>query len=268
MDNNINYQNKTKHYAIIDSYSQKTVDVDGDKIPDTSHGEVVEKVIRDRHPGVKISRYDTASDKYKHALDQKKTMNALDDIYDRIKSGEHFDGVNLSASSDVRIKSLNRYTDPDHPISKDNISENEAKLRNNDRYKSNLEYWKTDKVINKLEKVTSEGVPVYTAAGNDGPKNYNQYGLAKGVTQVGALGVDGKKHPSSADNSDVKRWAQGEVEIKSVKDSSGKIKGYDYTGDGKMDISADKTSGKGKTFKPKKIFGTSFSTPKALSEDK
>lgn len=251
--------------VIIDNYTTKTVDIDGDNKPDITHGEAVEKMFFTKQPNAEIIRYNAASDTEPGNLDAKKMASAYEDISKRIDQGEKIDGVNMSVGADTRIGFLDRFIDD--KLTAKNISGKEDQLKNSG-YKKILETGGIQNVINNIEKVTSKNVPVYIAGGNAGPDYFNNYGFANGVTQVGANGLNGKKHPDSANNSSIARWAQGEFEITSIKDAAGKISGYDYTGDGKVDLLSENATGKG-SLDPKgsKLFGTSLSSPFALSED-
>lgn len=252
--------------AIIDNFKGKYVDVDGDKIPDISHGEAVENLFKTKQPNAEIIRYDVGSDTDASQVSTDKLASAYEDLSQRIEGGEKIDGVNMSVSTDTRIGFFNRFTKK--PVTAENISKKEDEIKNSSGYDNMSQTTGRKNVLSNMEKVTSQGVPVYVAGGNNGPGYFNEYGLAKGVTQVGGTGLNGNIHPDSADNSDIKKYAQGEFEIKSIKDAAGKITGYDYTGDGKIDLSAEDASSKGAS-EPKgaKIFGTSFSSPLALSED-
>lgn len=252
-----------KTFAIIDNFKVKKVDLDTDEIPDVSHGEVVEKMLLTQQPDAKIIRYDVTDKKDSDSQDIKKVYEALDDVAKKIDSGEKIDGVNLSAANENDFKGINEWLDK--KVTKDNISENEGELR--DIY--NMVLGKKNPVTG-IEKVTSRGTPVYIPAGNGRAENYNMTGVAKGVTQVGATNDKGEKEEYSGDNSDVKTWAQGTYRVTNMA-KKGKIYGYDYTGDGKMDFPADKASTKGNIRKMKTFYheikGTSFASPTALGRD-
>lgn len=257
--------NGPKTYVIVDNYKTKTMDIDADAIADLSHGEVVEKMLLSKHPDAKIIRYDVAGGKKELDGDTKKIEDAFDDISKRIDSGEKIDGVNFSFADNKKISTISKCVKGQ--ICNDNISEKESTVKSSIYSKLNS----PSEAIESIEKVTSKNVPVYMSAGNDGPEYYNMFGLAKGVTQVGALNAKGEKSRYSSNNSDVQKWAQGDFEVSFLKNDSGKIIGYDYTGDGKMDLSADQSSTKGLVENmfgtDQDINGTSFASPLALGLD-
>lgn len=257
-------KNSHKTVAIVDNFEAITEDIDGDGIPDVSHGEVVENFLRSANPDVEVIRYDVSENKKTKGGSAKKIKKSFEDIAKRIKNGEKIDGVNLSMGNTEKISTLNRWIKG--KINNNNIDKKEDAIRDS-------LYWKMNGIestLESIEKVTAEGVPVYTGAGNDGAEYYNTFGLAKGVTQVGSTTQSGNPYLNSGDNSDVKRWEQGVYNVKAIQDKSGKVLGYDYTGDGKIDLSVER--GSNKNYDPKKmgwkdIMGTSFASPKALGED-
>lgn len=79
---------------------------------------------------------------------------------------------------------------------------------------------------------------------------------------VGALNTNKKKSKDSADNSLVTDWATGIFKIHKMRDTKGRV-GFDYTGDGTIDISAERTTSEKKKPSPY-ISGTSVAAPVSL----
>jgi hypothetical protein len=145
--------------------------------------------------------------------------------------------------------------------------------------------------INSLEGVTANKVPVYLAAGNQGPDAFNVYGLANGVTMVGATdptvaGSNGT--PVIADYSGknplIARNTSGYVTYTDTGtnaiDPDGKVTlnertagrtGVDLNWDGRADFFLRDLSDNGGAVKPldqnQYVSGTSFATPRTLVED-
>lgn len=252
-----------KTFAIIDSFNKKNVDIDSDEKPDVSHGEIVEKMLLTEQPDAKIIRYDVSHDKVPGATNPDRVYDALTDVARRIDSGEKIDGVNYSASDDQKINIIGIWVKG--RLTKNNIADKKEEIKNN------FHKLPENKTVKALEKVASKGTPVYIPSGNKSSDNYNLLGVAKGVTQVGSTNDKGEKEKYSGNNSDVKTWAQGTYKVNFLKNDSGKITGYDYTGDGKMDLPAEESTTKGDIDKirdfGKSIKGTSYASPRALGRD-
>ena len=149
-------------------------------------------------------------------------------------------------------------------ITKDNVAQYKTQIKNWLLTQGkNQGYATTAQVVQLLDQIEALGADVFVAAANvnDGTDDeLNLYTLADNVTSVGALSQNGSKASFSFDNSLIDTWALGEIEVKKVKDSSGKLLGYDLNNDGKVDISGTYSSG-GANASNAFLRGTSFATP-------
>lgn len=251
----------TAHIAIVDNFSSKIVDVDGDNIPDLSHGEVVERYLKAENPAVIITRFQIDIDTKSGNIDNASLIKALGDVKKQIDSGEKFDGVNMSLAYEIDLDTLK-------DLSPANITKAEPVLRErlfNSSKKLNKDQQELKTRIEAIESITQSDVPVYIAAGNNSVHSYNTLGLAKGTTQVGALGICGDT--LYARNSDVQYYEQGEYIVgPSFEGDSEVVTGYDINEDGIQDVDKNEVSGKGKYEYYPTIKGTSFSTPIMLGK--
>ena len=146
-------------------------------------------------------------------------------------------------------------------------------------------------VIGAIESVTTNKVPVYLAAGNQGPNAFNVYGLARGVTMVGAtdpnaapVGNSPVMAEYSGNNPLISRTSSGYVTYTdtgtnaiapdgrvTLNPRTGGRTGIDLNWDGRADFYLSDLSDNGGavsgldqyTF----LTGTSFATPRTLVED-
>lgn len=99
----------------------------------------------------------------------------------------------------------------------------------------------TNKAITSIEKITSQGVPVYVSAGNEGSDNINYLTFADGTISVGANDVNDSVAHYSAKHSLVNLYERGSYEILPVI-RGGKTLGYNITGGKKVQIPYNKTA--------------------------
>lgn len=265
--------------AVIDNFGDKVFPIDPyDKSSDMTHGSAVESYIKKECPNANIKQmgkfnpttqseineffkktkkdWDGASpeakilfgegtegflknpSRLKHMFNSTPSLNKLNQS---INQGEKIDAVNISATIGVRIDDLAKVTGL--PLTRDNLKAYNNEVRNWFKETKIHDLQWPDKNLRSVENITQKGVPVFIAAGNDGPDYVNLYSFAKGVTIVGALKEDDKtKTPYSGDNSLVSGWARGDYPITQVKNQDGKI-GYDINADNKIDIPEENVTG-------------------------
>jgi len=223
-------------------------------------------------------------------IDLEEISNKIDN---RIAKGEKIDAVNCSFGEEVKIDDLAKVTGL--PLTKDNIKENRPKIK---QWLKDNDEGNATKLINKkiadIEKITSKGIPVYISAGNSGSEYLNVLTLADGSISVGAKYGDnglrikengetisksdvtpGRKTSYSCDNTLVTEWAQGSYPVDILDDNNEDTPLlYDITEDGKADVLPNQVTSptpKGIIAKyfldPKKIEGTSFSSPTECGKD-
>lgn len=251
--------------AVIDNFDKKIVDIDADGTPDISHGDLVERYIKTQNPDAIITRVEIPTDA-NNQFDIDIYTKKMNELADRIAAGEKIDAVNVSLASEIDLAG--------HPsVSPANIKDYKHKVRYdliNKVDASSSEANQTFKgCVEATERVSSQGVPVYIAAGNNSETSYNLFGIAEGTTQVGTIDVAGDT--ILARNSDVARYEQGEYFTGPIYDydASGDqvVEGYDINDDNIPDIKPEEVSSKGKSLGSTLITGSSFSTSTAVGKD-
>ncbi len=120
--------------------------------------------------------------------------------------------------------------------------------------------------MEKMTDLTKKDIPVFVASGNNA-NVYNLYTAADGVTSVGGSYSNGDKIKSFSSNSDVDTYEVGYYEVKKTKD------GYDINNDGTTDVKFENTTGKKPSLVDSVlnndktiISGTSFASPTAANK--
>lgn len=250
---------KNKDIAIVDDFKTKDICIDFDFTPDVSHGEVVKRFIQEELPQANIDTFQiTKTNGATYAP-------ALKSVLDKIQKGRKYDALNLSMSAPVDFTYLSKKVGKQ--ITPDNV------IQNADNIKKWIYSEKNDKTViqlrealEQLDKISAGGVQIYVAAGNEGKNKFNLLNLAKNAKVVGSVNSKGQKTNFTEDNSFVKNWDLGSFSIKRAYDSKGKL-GFDYTGDGSVDIYAEKTTSWFKFGSFSNIEGTSISCPRKLAKD-
>lgn len=239
---------------MIDEYKNKILKIDWDNKPDMIHGEAVESFIKSALPNAEITRFDTN-------LNEKSVKDALESI---LKSGIKYDALNLSKSSDIKLKDLSLITG--FKVTNETLAKDKKIIKERFFASGHKESADIQAIIQNLEKLATDGTKIYISAGNKGKKSLNLYTLADGVNVVGALNEYGVVKASfTSDNALINRWYKGVYHISKIEGST-PVTGFDINEDGKTDILAVDTSAKIK--KPaSKIYGTSFASPSALVSD-
>lgn len=259
-----------KKVAIIDDFTTKSVFVDLDAKPDITHGEVIKRFIQEGLPQAQIDCFEVKSEEGNDAF--LKSANAsLDSIIKKIDDGEKYDALNISFSATTYYSTISKQTGEE--ITPQNIAQKKDSIRKwMEGEKTDQELIQIKEIMKKLDAISSKGVPVYICADQGKHQKikrfqvFNLLNLSNNVKAVGALNKKGGKSRYSADNSLITDWSQGEFKIQKKTDSNGKT-GFDYTGDGTIDIYEGQTTSYSKKVNPYGLLGTSFSTPKALARD-
>ena len=226
--------NHENTFLFIDDETKNT-DIDGDKIPDISHSDCIAAYLRQNNPEIKLKFL---------------AFNPANEIPDIVKHLE-----NIAYSEDInKYKLLNlsygietKYKDMFGVEKIDNVSNwyNEVYdiCKNDPFYKS------AHKLLKYLKKIIDQNVKVYTASGNAGKEFFNIFNAIPGINSVGATDDKGNKASWSCEDNNTK-WAQGVFGVVPINVIDGKAEGYDITGDGKIDVMAEETSGKGQFVDP------------------
>lgn len=284
--------------AVLDEFTTPLFDVDNDGKPDFSHGETVSAQIKRRLPGATLRTFDIGKTKeidiYQRVKDGKITTSeamhplVISNVNTILKGlavghqeGDRLDAINMSfgAPIDVERTTFKNFSEiTGIPVTTETLGKRRADLKKKLTELAGLPektatprqryYGAFKQPIETLETITRQKVPVYVAAGNS-PDEVNPYGLADGVTLVGATDRRGNPWKDTARNKLITRFAQGVYQAKPV------AKGYDITGDGVADYTAKDLSAKGSRwntflnmiFDYPEIAGTSLAAPTALAED-
>lgn len=295
---------KAPTIAIIDFFTTPSIDLNGDRIPDITHGVAVGLQVKSRIPNAKLLAFDAEADvkpkktvladplefslQPRVSFDERRNaiyaslLNQIKRVDKLAAKGQPIDAVNISLAPAEMGESIS----VDHlatitglPLTQDNLKENQAKIRGalKELYENRDRTWLTDAqkhyskmwpLVEGLDKLTARKIPVYVAAGNV-TNEVNILGLAKDVKFVGSEDERGIKSQFSADNSLVNRRALGEYEASPIDDGK-KVIGFDITGDDVLDIPATLVSNRGEVrfpFHMRAVRGTSYASPTALARD-
>jgi len=264
----------TPKIPVIDDFTTKCMDIDGDGKGDVSHGRVVVDMIKGIAPNAEITEFNVYDDKT-HAISNEKIEAAYNKILERTTKGEHFDGVNMSIGSETTI---------DKPDGTSVMLESSKTLTgisyktNKHILRNNLFSAKTN-IISVMEEV-AKNTPIYVAAGNpeNGTNYISQYALGKGVISVGAADSHGKPlegYSAMCDkygNPDHPVFLIMKENGRPSRDKDGNVL-FDVNGDNKPDYTsadmADPSYSKKHVPGPfvNLIQGVSFSTPTVFMED-
>lgn len=228
-----------------------------------THGQIVRRFIEEGLPEAKIKQFNTKSS-YGTALTKSINTQLGVVLEDLTKKGEKYDALNLSKDISIPFSTISAVMHK--KITSENISKYREEIENLILSDNSGSMGDLRGILQKLDKISSYGVKIYISAGNEGKDNFNLLSLAKDVKNVGALDRWGSKASYSADNSLVNNWACGSSDVKKIKDSKGKI-GFDFTEDGTVDVYETELLFPSKKPNPYGLYGTSYSSPKALVSD-
>ena len=253
------YQAYHHKVAVIDIYNKVSIDIDGDKKDDLTHGEFVELIMKVLLPSIHINRFDVGIDDKKHDFSDENLKTALQRITNDINNGIKYDAVNISLSYTFSFDFIQKQINKD--ITKNNIHRYSKEIRQF-LNKTNIK-----PLIDLLEEISSAGIPIYVSNANN-PEKYNILGVAKGVKLVHSLTRKGEIEDKDKIHSDIQKYGPGDLLIETVLDNN-EIEGYDINGDGKSDIPANNLSAKGSGYKWERfhLYGNSFASPVALIQD-
>lgn len=244
----------SRRFAVVDDFKNKIYDIDGDGKGDLSHGQLCVIHLKQANPDAIIDTYD-ASGKNGVGHDTDKLYQRLSEIAD--KGSNFYDGVSLSQSAEYDYSNANG-------LNPNNVGSYK------DQLKSEFQGTPTGNVINKLEQITANGTPVYTSSGNKS-NVFDLYSTANGVTTVEAEYIEGTDKSGYSSNSLSDKTYNGAfTSYDVIKNGQGIVQGLDITGDGKVDVSVNQLSGRGKVFnRPSWLSSASSSiaTPRALGQN-
>ncbi|MFA6028224.1 MAG: hypothetical protein WC969_00085 [Elusimicrobiota bacterium] len=217
---------------VLDNFAAGTdavspyMDVDGDGKPDAGHGEVVSAIYK--ASGKKTRPLNMGGDGSIEHL-----VALLGPVAARLEKGSlALSAINVSQCVDVPLSDVQKdlglpYGSEQFLAHRAEVDAAIAKLMNE---KGSPHYGKLSRIAARIAK---KGVPIYLAAGNQGPGKVNLLGFLPGTVSVGSIGRDGRKAASSADNGLTSVWRPGEYAFRRTADGN-----VDVNGDGLGDFDA------------------------------
>lgn len=252
---------------VIDGFSQDRVDIDGDFLPDVSHGFVTSKIIERELPNANVYKHNIHNDS-NSLPDWEKVDSVLSLLLKKVESKEHIDAINMSIGIDVPYDNFSKEV-LGGKLKPKNLKKNRLALRKllkNDSSKyivdklGMIRVSLIDSVLTKLDTFAKKGTKIFIASGNEHNSSFNILTLGDGVYSVSAKHSNGGCSNYSNNNSITNRWGNGDIHIVKTKD------GYDITGDGKTDIKYNETTCPFKTT-ASNLEGTSFAAPRGLCDE-
>lgn len=239
--------NEGSEVLVIDDFSNKEIDIDGDGKNDLTHGDTVTRYISQN--GKDVESFDVSGkDGY---LDDKKIHDKLGEL---VENPGDTKVVNLSLGAEISLEELSEITGVEitaenFASEKDNIK---AAIKNDPELAR--EHGTKLEIVDYIEQLSAKGIQINIAAGNGGDGTVNFLSLAEGenVNIVGATDQNGDEANYSSDGATVYR--QGTYDINETAD------GYDINGDGVTDVTDEEVSTKG-AGDGNTIGGTSFAAP-------
>lgn len=193
------------------------IDLNGDFVPDLTHGEFVEKI-------VSLYGHSTRRLNLGGNLVFGDVVESLTQVVNDLEAGTvEYSRINFSQEVPLRIGAFKKdlFADDDSvpEIHAENLPQFKEKILRKlwtDRPDFRLE--ELNALFLRLEKL---GVPFVVAAGNSGAGYVNAFSLFPGVISVGALNIGGEKRLLSADNPFVTVWRRGTYVPRISKDGLG-----------------------------------------------
>jgi len=253
--------------AIISNFDQKVIDIDGDNIPDLSHGDTISRIVKSFYPDIKIQELKIKNNK-DGSFNMTEPILRLKELANAIDNEEKIDAVNISLGQEIEINTLRECTGL--PLDRENLKDYKTQIRNWLKNPSipfapkailDLQHpGKSDRLIQEfkvfnqaieaIEQITNKGIPVYISAGNEGSEYFNILALAERSIPIGAQDSKGIKESFSADNSLINRFEQGIYNISPITDKNNLTTNYDLTGDNKPEVFSNEVSGGESKVKP------------------
>lgn len=220
-------------FFVVDEFKTREIDVDGDGVGDLTHGEVVERVIQSRAPGVKVNRMEVSPEVLQGESFLKHLGERFREIRQFLDQGGNCAGVNLSLAHELLFF---------WPLINNDVTTSENIVERRDAAKEYFahsincgsRYWK--EAVEGMEAIAKR-CPVYLSAGNNGNTMLNTLTLAEGVHKVGAVDAQGEKTHFTASHGLINRFAKGVLAVHKVDG------GFDLTGSGRAEVLDQEVSG-------------------------
>ncbi|MBI3590246.1 MAG: hypothetical protein HY094_02570 [Candidatus Melainabacteria bacterium] len=231
--------------AVIDYFglAKKNVfDIDGDGVTDkVSHGAIVSLILRARAKDyAEITDFDASERCYPEL------PRILKEIKKNNIQGSTIHAVNMSLGSTINyfsaitIKVLQELTGLE--LNSENLFENRKKIIDFFKTSSDRGFNELYNIIKAIEEVIASGSTFFMCGGNAGHETVNLFGLAEGVTNVGATNAQGEIAPYSSQHSLINIYRQGIHSVTEVFEGN-ELTGYSIINDGTVEIPLEKVSG-------------------------
>lgn len=264
-----NDQSEQKNFNVyvLDLFKYKTEDIDGDSLPDVSHGELTVAMLKNNNPKIQVKTKDCSKINDPNAYDSNKLLANLEKIYKSAENGEKIDGINISLSCNIDYEEINsaKNLKKEDIITPENVNEKTSLIKDRLYHSADSRNNQACKIIKMIEKIAQKNIPVVIAAGNHF-NSFNALGLAKGATVIGGTHKNTKCSLLSINNT-VDDWEEAIKFSKPIKRANDKIVGYDVTNNGKLDFFVEEMSSQSGEKKDSTLFGgTSFAAPCYLNK--
>lgn len=276
--------------VLLDKFKALELDLDGDGVPDESHGNAIRNMVRKTLPHATLESHDIGD------LNATGYTQLLQKLKKKMDTGHQIDAINVSIGTMVNnrfttLKDLSTFTGL--TLTNDNVKDNLGRIRQvlaqkaanmkanikdsgNPVDQAMLESWS---VIQAMDIVTqAHPTKFYIAAGNE-PESFNLLTLASNAIVVGGMNGAGKKLPNLTQNSLVSRYFHAETQVKPVYQNDTFL-GFNYTGKAKDALATDIPKAKLSTFQNQpqrptgpetfpnvQFTGTSIAVPLAIAQD-
>lgn len=248
INNTVGAQNSSKgsdsrklNVYVIDVFKFKTEDIDGDQIPDVSHGDYCKALVKNNNDNINVNIEDCSDENDPHSFDVKKLSLALSNLQEKIKNGDKIDAINISLSSDVHYDKVNPGQKGYRAINEINLDNKKAEVLRMFKQSSKEEDNELVEVVNKLESIAQSGVQICIAAGNH-KNSFNLLGLVKEAKVIGA-GYENFKSKVFPSNSTIDVYEQPIIKSNLIKNNNNFI-GVDVSNNGIVDFSKEECSDK------------------------
>ena len=222
--------------GVIENFSVKDTDINGDGCPDYPHGKVVKNILTfNLRFKPTIVEFDTSCELTGNGFSKENTYRAFKKFADT----KNIDYAVISFGED------NKYNEKDYNYN--TKSELAEKLLKDfiPETSDNI------KVINTLKEIVSKNKHLFVAGGNKTNKDLlddseikhvNLFSLVPGIISVGSMDENFKKLKKSYDNPFIDLFAKGKYDVMPILEN-GTVIGYDITEDGIMDVPISEITG-------------------------
>lgn len=222
---------------VYDNFSSQrglrpVIDVNGDLVPELSHGEYVAKIAA-------IGGRDVIELNMVGDVELPSVEVTLAQVVAELEAGSaQYSRINFSQEVPLKISAFKADLFFNESFIPEITPSNLATYRDTILKKlwTDRPDFRLQEIHQLFVRLQKLGVPVVVAAGNFGPSYVNLFSLFPGVISVGSLDLDGTKRLLSADNSLVTVWRKGSFVSQQL------LGGVDIDGDGVVDFANDRLS--------------------------